>query len=142
MMDYFRDEPFVLVTGAFDIMHIGHIRLLQFAREFSHNKVIVMIDCDERIKEAKGHNRPFNCFSDREEFLMSLKSVDYVLPIMRDEDIITTCKKFKPIRIVGGDWRDKPIVGGEFCQGVKYFDRIPGYSTTRILDAREENILR
>lgn len=142
MMNYFHDEPFVLVTGAFDVMHIGHIRLLQYARQFSHNKVIVMIDVDERIKQAKGHDRPFNCFSDREEFLMSLKTVNKVLPIFNDEDIVNVCKMLDPIRIVGGDWRDKEIVGGEFCQEIKYFDRIPGYSTTRILDAREENILR
>jgi cytidyltransferase-like protein len=135
-MNYIKDDPYVLVTGAFDVVHLGHIRLLEYARSFSLTKVIVMIDVDERIREAKGHERPFNCFQDREEFLHSLKYVDYVLPIVTDSDIVTACKQYKPIRIVGGDWKGKLIIGANACQEVRFFDRIKGYSTTRILNGK------
>lgn len=125
-----------LVTGAFDIMHIGHIRMLQYAASLSDKGLIVMIDTDERIRNQKGPSRPFNCFSDREEFLHAIEGIDYVQPISEDEDIILTCRQFRPIRVVGGDWKGKEIVGAEFCSEIRYFDRIPGYSTTRILDDR------
>lgn len=129
-----RDDNPVLVTGAFDVMHIGHIRLLNFAKSLSLGILIVMIDTDERIRNTKGQNRPFNCFSDRKEFLQSIKCVDRVFYINSDEDIIETCQIYRPIRVVGGDWKGKPIVGEEFCKKIVYFDRIPGYSTTRILE--------
>lgn len=136
-MNFIYDEPFVLVTGAFDIVHVGHIRLLEYARQFTTSKLIVMIDTDERIRETKGHGRPFNCFQDREEFLLSLKNVDYVMSISNDDDIVQSCKQYRPIRIVGGDWKDKLIVGKEWCKEIKYFNRIKDYSTTRILNDRK-----
>ena len=39
--------------------------------------------------------------------------------------------------VVGGDWRNKPVVGSEYTEEVKFFDRIPGYSTTAILEKNE-----
>lgn len=132
-------ESRVLVTGAFDIMHIGHIRMLEFADTFTNYGVIVMIDDDERIKQTKGEGRPYNSLRDRREFLLSLRCVAGVLLIKNDLDIIDVCKQVSPIRVVGGDWRGKPIVGGEFCKEIKYFDRIPGYSTTDILIQNKVN---
>ena len=127
---------FVLVTGAFDVVHLGHIRMLKYAANIDNEALIVMIDSDERIRKQKGPSRPFNCFSDREEFLHAIEGIDYVQPISNDEDIILTCKQFRPIRVVGGDWKGKEIVGAEFCSEIRYFDRIPSYSTTRILDGK------
>jgi len=73
----------IWVNGAFDVLHIGHIKLLKHAAAMGYLRV--GIDTDDRIKELKGPTRPFNCFKDREEFLLSLRFVDDVV-----SDISTT----------------------------------------------------
>lgn len=72
-------KDIVLVTGAFDVMHIGHIEILKYAASFG--KVFVAIDYDDKIKLEKGPNRPFNTFRDRKKFLEAIVYVDSVLRI-------------------------------------------------------------
>ena len=127
------NKDLVLVTGAFDVMHLGHIKLLQYAASFG--KVWVAIDFDEKIKATKGPTRPFNCFSDRKKFLESIIYVDRVVGFGSKEELENLCKAIKPnYRIVGMDWMGKEIVGEKHCKHLRYFDRIPSYSTTRILN--------
>ena len=52
-----------------------------------------------------------------------------------EEDLERICKEIRPnYRLVGSDWKEKKIVGSEYCKEIIYFDRIPGYSTTNILE--------
>lgn len=126
-------QKYVLVTGAFDVMHVGHIRMLNYASSFG--RVFVATDTDEKIKAEKGANRPFNCLSDRIEFLEELHSVYEVMTFGSKEELEEICRLLRPdFRIVGSDWEGKEIVGGAFCKEIKYFPRIQGYSTTRILE--------
>ena len=64
-------EMRVWVNGTFDVVHIGHIRLLEHASAFG--KVMVGIDTDERVKLKKGEGRPFNNLKDRMDFIKSIK---------------------------------------------------------------------
>tara|TARA_R110000868_G_scaffold409916_2_gene696519 strand:- start:284 stop:673 length:390 start_codon:yes stop_codon:yes gene_type:complete len=124
----------VLVTGAFDVMHLGHIRMLEFAKK-QGDILFVLIDSDAKIKREKGPTRPFNNERDREEFLLSIKHVDNVFSFDSKEKLEDLCEIYLPdIRVVGGDWKDKEIVGNKSCKKIVYFDRIDGYSTTRILN--------
>ena len=124
----------LLLTGCFDVLHIGHIRLLQFAK-FISDEVIIAIDSDEKVKKDKGFSRPFNNQQIRQEFLESIKGVDKVYIFFDEEDLERICKEIRPTyRLVGSDWKDKKIVGQQYCKEVLYFDRIPGYSTTNILE--------
>jgi len=61
----------VWVNGTFDVLHIGHIRLLEFAHKYG--KLRVGVDTDERVKSFKGDSRPFNTLEDRIRFLESIK---------------------------------------------------------------------
>ena len=123
----------VLVTGCFDVVHIGHIRMLEHAKSLG-TTLFVAIDDDERVKKDKGESRPFNNVLERKEFLLALKPVDNVVIFSSDIDLEEVCRIYKPdIRVVGGDWYGKNIVGAKYCKKVIYFDKIPGYSTTRIL---------
>lgn len=124
----------LLLTGCFDVVHIGHIKLIQFAKTISEC-VIVAIDADDKIKKDKGETRPFNNQRDRQEFLEAIKGVDKVCIFFDEEDLERICKEIKPnYRLVGSDWRNKNIVGQKYCNEIIYFDRIPGHSTTRILE--------
>jgi rfaE bifunctional protein nucleotidyltransferase chain/domain len=131
----------VVVNGSFDILHVGHIRLLEYARSFPNSYVLVLTDTDRRIKELKGSNRPINNELERCTMLTSLKYIDRVETFDTDDELINHIKNFNPdIMVKGSDYRDKPILGSEYCKEIKFYDRIEKYSTTKkiqdIIDRR------
>ena len=81
----------VWVNGTFDVMHIGHIKLLEFASSFG--VVRVGLDTDERIKEKKGENRPINNLKDRMDFINSIKYVESVTFFGSDEQLENRIKE-------------------------------------------------
>ncbi len=126
----------VLLTGALDVLHIGHIRMLRFAKELAGKDgiVFVAIDTDQKIKKEKGGNRPHNKLTDRMEVLSSIEYVDNVVSFDSKEELEEICRIFQPdIRVIGSDWKDKEIVGSQYCKEIIFFDRIEGYSTTKTL---------
>lgn len=123
----------VWVNGSFDVLHIGHIKLLEYASTLGSVKV--GIDTDKRIKKIKGENRPFNSLSDRAEFLRSIKYVDSVDIFDTTEQLIDLIKQYQPdYMVIGSDYKDKPIIGSEYIKEIVYFDRIKDKSTTNILN--------
>jgi rfaE bifunctional protein nucleotidyltransferase chain/domain len=127
----------IWVNGAFDILHIGHIKLLKYAAAMGYLRV--GIDTDDRIKELKGPTRPFNCFKDRKEMLESLRFVDEVVGFGSEQELIDQIKLYQPdIMIVGSDYRDKRVIGAEHSKNVRYFERIAEISTTTILSYEKD----
>ena len=123
----------VFVNGCFDVLHVGHIRLLEFAKS-QGDLLIVALDTDEKVKKAKGHDRPYNALEVRKEVIESIKHVDLVLDFDSDDALINLFNTLKPdVRVLGSDWQGKKIVGEDCIKDVKYFRRVDGYSTTKIL---------
>ena len=123
----------VWVNGTFDVMHIGHIKLLEFASSFG--VVRVGLDTDERIKEKKGENRPINNLKDRMDFINSIKYVESVTFFGSDEQLENRIKEYNPdIMVIGGEYKYKHIIGLEFVPRIEFFEKIPNYSTTKILN--------
>ena len=124
----------VFVNGCFDVLHIGHIRLFEFAKS-KGDTLMVAIDSDSRVRESKGLERPYNSQEDRAEMLMSIKYIDSVVIFENDDELKSIIKKVSPdLMIVGSDWKGKTIVGGEYAKKIHYFERVGEYSTTRILE--------
>jgi len=73
-----------LITGCFDIIHIGHIELFRFAKKHC-DIVIVGLENDETIKLSKGKNRPIHNLKQRAEALSELRSINYIFNI---DDVI------------------------------------------------------
>lgn len=122
----------IWVNGTFDVLHIGHIRMLEYAA--SLGQLMVAVDSDERVRKLKGSSRPFNKVEDRIEFLASLRCVDIVTKFTTDEQMITLMKNWKTdIMVKGADWKGKPIVGEDVVKEIRYFDIVEGKSTTNIL---------
>lgn len=131
----------IWVNGAFDILHIGHIKLLKHAAAMGYLRV--GIDTDERIKELKGPQRPFNCFSTRKEMLESLRFVDEVVGFGSEEELIDKIKLYQPdVMVIGSDYKDKRIIGSEFINKIVHFNRIENISTTSILEYEKDIINR
>jgi D-beta-D-heptose 7-phosphate kinase/D-beta-D-heptose 1-phosphate adenosyltransferase len=128
----------IWVNGAFDILHIGHIKLLKHAAAMGYLRV--GIDTDERIKELKGPGRPFNSFKDRMEMLSSLRFVDEVVGFGSEQELIDEIKLYQPdVMVIGSDYRNKRIVGSEFINKIVYFDRVENMSTTSILEYEKDS---
>jgi rfaE bifunctional protein nucleotidyltransferase chain/domain len=123
----------VFVNGTFDILHSGHLELLNFAKA-QGDKLFVAIDSDDRVRQLKGENRPINTAWDRRKMLLNLKAVDEVEIFRSDEELKMWIKQVSPaIMIVGSDWEGKPVIGSEFAKELIYFKRIDEYSTTKII---------
>lgn len=124
----------IIVNGTFDILHLGHLKLLEYARGFPNSHVLVLTDSDRRIKELKGNGRPINNEYERSSMLFALKYVDRVEIFDTDQELIDLIKRFEPdIMIKGSDYQDKPIIGAEYCKQIKFYDRLGNYSTTKTI---------
>ena len=124
----------VVVNGTFDILHLGHLKLLEYARGFPDSYVLVLTDSDRRIKELKGNERPINNEYERSSMLFALKYVDRVEIFDTDQELIDLIKRFEPdIMVKGSDYQDKPIIGAEYCKQIKFYDRLGNYSTTNTI---------
>jgi len=126
------------VNGCFDVLHIGHIRMLEFASKRCDN-LIVGIDSDSRVKQLKGVNRPVNHQLNRQEFLMALHTVSEVHIFDTDQGLINLIKSISPdIMVVGSDYRNKVVIGSEHAKQLIFFDRIEGYSTSKIVESSSD----
>jgi D-beta-D-heptose 7-phosphate kinase/D-beta-D-heptose 1-phosphate adenosyltransferase len=125
----------VFVNGTFDLLHPGHLQLLNFAK--SHGDyVIVAIDTDDRVREKKGPTRPVYNQEERAFFLRMLKPVDQVEMFSNDEELELLIKGFQPdIMIVGSDWKDKSVIGSYYASKLIFFDRIEEYATTKTIQS-------
>ena len=119
----------VWVNGTFDILHRGHLELLNYASTFG--VVRVGIDTDKRVKQFKGDSRPINTLKDRIFMMESLKSVDSVVSFNSDEELENHIRAWNPhYIIIGSDYKDKRVIGSQLVEKVIFFDRIEGYSST------------
>jgi rfaE bifunctional protein nucleotidyltransferase chain/domain len=120
----------IVVNGTFDIIHPGHIQLLNYARGLG-DYLLVVIDTDHRVKELKGDNRPINNQLERKLLLENFRAVDEVRLFNSDEQLEFILKDYEPdVMVKGSDYRNQPIIGAEYCQSIVFFDRIEQYSTT------------
>jgi D-beta-D-heptose 7-phosphate kinase/D-beta-D-heptose 1-phosphate adenosyltransferase len=118
----------VFVNGTFDILHVGHIALLDYAKSLG-DQLVVGIDSDDRVRLLKGSDRPINSQLERGTLLNALKSVDEVFVFDTDDELrslIQACD----VMVKGSDYKNKPIVGQEICKQIVFFERLNGYSTT------------
>jgi len=123
----------IIVNGTFDILHRGHIMMLEYARSLG-DELLVCIDTDRRIKELKGPTRPINNEADRVFMLESLRCVTNVSIFDDVDDLIDQIKQYKPdIMVKGSDYQGRSVVGEAFVPQVIYYDRIEQYSTTKTI---------
>lgn len=91
-----RNKKIGLITGCFDILHLGHIRLFQFAKKHV-DYLLVWIEQDETIRLTKGNKRPIHQIKTRIEVLQEIKSIDEVFQIEAIIDYKKDQKKSKAI---------------------------------------------
>ena len=127
----------VFTNGCFDILHVGHVRYLNQARELG-DLLVVGLNTDESVRVLKGVSRPVNIAEDRAEVLTALRAVDYVVLFgeRTAEDLISSLQP--DIYVKGGDYAlaDLPEAKAVSSYGGKtlILPLVPDRSTTRVLE--------
>ena len=127
------EENVVFTNGCFDILHVGHLKLLKHARE-QGKKLIVGINSDASVRRLKGNSRPINDQNKRKEALEQLRIIDEVI-VFNEDTPYELIKKIKPSLIVkGGDYNIEDVIGHDLA-AVELFPIVDDISTTRIIEA-------
>jgi D-beta-D-heptose 7-phosphate kinase/D-beta-D-heptose 1-phosphate adenosyltransferase len=132
----------IWINGSFDILHIGHIRLISYAASLGDLRM--GMDSDERISEKKGTSRPFNSLYDRMEFASRIVGVNSVVHFANDSELTDRIREWEPdVMVIGSDYKGKKIIGAEHIKEIIYYPR-SSYSTTglveKIITEHEKNI--
>ena len=135
-------EVVVFTNGCFDIIHPGHIDLLERAKQLG-TKLVVGINSDSSVRAIKGKPRPFLSQIDRAIILKSLRSVDEV-HIFDEPTPEKLIKEVRPdVLVKGGDWSKNEIIGADFVEknGGKVFSLSlkDGYSSSLIVEKIRED---
>ena len=96
-------ERITLANGCFDLLHVGHIRYLQAAKDLG-GKLVVAVNSDDSVRALKGNSRPIMPESERAEILAALASVDAVV-IFTEPDVRAIIREIQPdIQAKGTDY--------------------------------------
>lgn len=130
-------KKLVFTNGCFDLLHIGHIKYLQKAKEFG-DVLIVGVNSDSSVKKIKGSNRPFFPEEERAQLLSALECVDYVIVFseLNPEKVI---KILKPdVHVKGGDYQTDELPESEIVKSyggkVIVANETKGKSTTELIN--------
>lgn len=125
-------KKIIFTNGCFDILHVGHIKLLQKAKSFG-DILIVGLNSDSSVKRIKSDGRPVIPEKERAEILSALNMVDFVVKFS-DPTPYELIRKIKPdVLVKGSDWKSGKIVGSEFSKQVRRISIVKGRSTTKTI---------
>ena len=130
-------EKVVMVSGCFDLLHAGHVKYLQKARNLG-DLLVLGLNSDASVRRLKGENRPLIGEEERAHILAALDCIDYV--VLFDEDtpleLITAIKPH--ILAKGGDYTVDGVVGRDVVEAyggrVELVTFVDGKSTTNIIE--------
>jgi D-beta-D-heptose 7-phosphate kinase/D-beta-D-heptose 1-phosphate adenosyltransferase len=127
----------VFTNGCFDVLHVGHVEYLRFARG-KGDALIVAVNDDASVKRLKGAARPVNPLEDRMVVLAALEMVDAVCAFGEDTPAEIVQRVTPDVLVKGEDWAEKGVVGREWVEkhgGVVHLaPLVPGKSTTATLE--------
>jgi D-beta-D-heptose 7-phosphate kinase/D-beta-D-heptose 1-phosphate adenosyltransferase len=123
----------IVVNGTFDILHRGHIEMLEYAKSLGDH-LLVCIDTDNRVSTLKGPDRPINNQNERAFMLQSLRCVDAVWFFADEAELEYILETYQPdIMVKGSDYKGKRIVGEHLCKEIKFYELVEQYSTTKLI---------
>lgn len=131
-----------IITGNFDVLHPGYIKMFKEAKQ-NCDYVIVLLHNDPSI-ERPNKLKPVLPLSDRIEMLSSIKHIDEIIPYNLEKDLERLIKALNPsVRFLGDDYRGRSdYTGYDPEQRLYFFDRSHGWSTTKYKNMISESILK
>lgn len=132
-----QGKRIVFTNGCFDLMHVGHTRYLQAAKDLG-DLLVVGVNSDASVKKLnKAPDRPIVSDAQRAEVVAALGCVDYVI-LFNEPDPHSLIAALQPdVLVKGGDWAVEQIVGREIVEArgglVKTIPLVPDISTTSLI---------
>ncbi len=127
----------VFTNGCFDLLHVGHVKYLQKARNLG-DLLILGLNSDASIRRLKGSKRPLISEEERAHLLAALKCIDYVVVFDEDTPIELINTLLPDILVKGGDYSPDGVVGRELVESyggrVEIIPFVDGKSTTNIIE--------
>ena len=127
----------VFTNGCYDLLHPGHTRLLEQARDLG-DILILALNSDLSVRENKGAGRPIVDEAERAEVAAALASVDYVVLFDEPTPREIIARVLPDLLVKGGDWGPNEIIGREEVEAaggrVVSIPFEPGYSTSSIIE--------
>ncbi len=111
-----KGKRIVFTNGCFDLIHAGHIHLLQTASS-KGDILVVGINSDFSIRKLKGEGKPIFPLKERIEILAAIKYVDYIIPFSSATPANLIAKIIPDVLVKGSDWKSSEIVGRETVEG-------------------------
>jgi len=132
-----KGKKVVFTNGCFDIIHVGHIRLLKEASKLG-DVLIIGLNSDDSVRKIKGPARPINSLSDRAEVLSSIRYVDYIIAFEEETPRRLISLLLPDVLVKGGDYRKNEIVGADVVEAeggkVVTIPLVEGKSTTKLIE--------
>jgi D-beta-D-heptose 7-phosphate kinase/D-beta-D-heptose 1-phosphate adenosyltransferase len=137
-----RGRRVVFTNGCFDLLHVGHVRYLQKARQLG-DLLVLGLNSDASIRRLKGPRRPLIAQDERAHILAALDCIDYVT-IFDEDTPLELLEALRPdILVKGGDYTPGTVVGKDMVEGyggkVELIRFVDGKSTTNIIERILEN---
>lgn len=125
-------KKIVFTNGCFDILHSGHVRIIEFAKS-QGDLLILGLNSDASVRRLKGPSRPVNKQNDRAIVVSALEAVDGVV-LFKEDTPLNLIKIIKPdILVKGADYTTDNVVGREYAGKVVLCPLVKGKSTTNII---------
>jgi D-beta-D-heptose 7-phosphate kinase/D-beta-D-heptose 1-phosphate adenosyltransferase len=123
-------------NGCFDLLHVGHVRLLEAARA-AGDRLLVGVNDDDSVRRLKGEGRPLVAIGERLEILAALRAVSWVVPFSEDTPLELIRSVRPDVLVKGADYTEHEIVGAAEVRGwggaIVRVPLVPDRSTTRLL---------
>jgi D-beta-D-heptose 7-phosphate kinase/D-beta-D-heptose 1-phosphate adenosyltransferase len=132
-----RGKAIVFTNGCFDLLHVGHVKYLQKARQLG-DLLVLGLNSDASIRRLKGPKRPLIDQEERAHILAALDCIDYVVIFDEDTPLELIAALRPHILVKGGDYSPEGVVGKEIVESyggrVELIQFVDGRSTTNIID--------
>jgi D-beta-D-heptose 7-phosphate kinase/D-beta-D-heptose 1-phosphate adenosyltransferase len=132
-----RRKKVVFTNGVFDLIHYGHVKLLQDCKKLG-DVLVLGLNSDKSVRDLKGPLRPILPYKDRSKILAALDAVDYVVSFSEETPYKLICKIKPDILVKGADYKVSEIVGAKEVRRwggiVKRVKLLPGRSTSKLIE--------
>jgi len=132
-----QGKKVAFTNGCFDVLHLGHVSLLEKAAEFG-DVLIVALNSDDSVRRAKGEERPINDQNHRALVVAGLEATDAVVIFEEDtpEDLLRLVRP--EILVKGAEYSQEQVVGGSIVTSyggeIVRVQMVEGYSTTKVVE--------
>jgi rfaE bifunctional protein nucleotidyltransferase chain/domain len=132
-----KRKKVVFTNGVFDLIHYGHVKLLQDCKKLG-DILVLGLNSDKSVRGIKGPLRPILPYKDRSKILAALDAVDYVVSFSEETPHKLICKIKPDILVKGADYKISEIVGAKEIRSwggrVKRVKLLPGRSTSKLIE--------